>query len=109
MTATSLSIEDARAIVRLLGDVAMIEEGLVAQKKFLMEGLCLITSADSWAWATTFSFEPKEVPLNSGFLVGGFSPEQFSKFQEALEHLDTGMLNAKKGSRKRGQSVTLTY
>jgi len=90
---TALSEADARAIIRLLGDLAAIEDGLVAQKNFLMEGLCTLIKADSWAWATTFSFQPDEVPLNSGFLTGGFSPEQFAKFQQALEHPDTGMLN----------------
>jgi len=89
-----LSEPDARAIVRLLGEVVAIEAGLVAQKQFLMTGLRSLIDADSWAWATTFSFQPNEVPLNSGFLTDGFSPEQSSKFQEALEHPDTGMLNA---------------
>jgi len=89
-----LSEPDARAIVRLLGEVVAIEDGLVDQKQFLMTGLSALIDADSWAWATTFSFQPDEVPLSSGFLTDGFSPEQSSKFQEAIEHPDTGMLNA---------------
>jgi len=90
-----LSDTDARAIVRLLGEVAAIDGGLVAQKQFLMDGLCSLIDADSWAWATTCQFDPGKVPLNSGFQVGGFSPEQFAKFQEALEHPDTGVLNSR--------------
>lgn len=89
-----LSETDARAIVRLLGDLAMIDNDLIAQKRFLMTGLSALIDADSWAWATTFRFQPAEVPLNAGFLTDGFSPEQFSRFQEALEHPDTGLLNA---------------
>jgi DNA-binding CsgD family transcriptional regulator len=59
-----------------------------------MDGLCALIEADSWAWATTCRFDPDQVPLSSGFLSGGFSAEQFAKFQEALEHPDTGVLNA---------------
>ncbi len=91
---STLSESDARAIVRLLGEVAAIQEDLTSQKRHLMEGLCTLIAADSWAWATTFHFAPEEVPLNSGFLTGGFDAEQFAKFQEALEHPDTGVLNA---------------
>jgi len=90
-----LSESDARDIIRLLGEVSAIEEGLVAQKRHLMEGLCKLIAADSWAWATTFHFAPEEVPLNSGFLTGGFDAEQFAKFQEALEHPDTALMNAR--------------
>ncbi len=91
---STLSEIDARAIVRLLGEVSTIEGDLVAQKRHLMVGLCSLIAADSWAWATTFHFAPEEVPLNSGFLTGGFDAEQFAKFQEALEHPDTAVLNA---------------
>lgn len=90
-----LSFDDARAIVRLLGEVSAIDCDLIAQKRHLMEGLCTLIGAHSWAWATTFRFAPEEVPLNSGFLTGGFSAEQFAKFQEALEHPDTAILNAR--------------
>ena len=89
-----LSDADARAIVRLLGEVAAIDGDLAAQKQLLMDGLCSLIGADSWAWATTCQFDPGKVPLSSGFQFGGFSPEQFAKFQEALEHPDTGRLNA---------------
>lgn len=91
---TTLPEIDARAIVRLLGEVPALQGDLAAQKRHLMEGLCALIGADSWAWATTFRFAPDEVPLNSGFLTGGFDAGQFAKFQEALEHPDTGILNA---------------
>lgn len=84
---------DVRAILRLLGEVAEIE-GFTAQKQALLNGLSILIDADSWAWATTCKFAPNEVPVSSGFLSGGFSPAQYAKFQEALEHPDTGMLNA---------------
>ena len=90
-----LSSDDARDIIRILGEVSMIDQGLIAQKRHLMQGLCQLISADSWAWATTFHFEPEEVPLNSGFLTGGFDAEQFARFQEALEHPDTALMNAR--------------
>jgi DNA-binding CsgD family transcriptional regulator len=84
---------DARAIARLLGEVPAIEGDIAAQKRHLMEGLCALIGADSWAWATTFRFAPEEVPLSSGFLTGGFDAGQFARFQEAIEHPDTGLLN----------------
>jgi DNA-binding CsgD family transcriptional regulator len=89
-----LSASDARSIVQLLGNVALVEEDLTHRKQYLIEGLCALIAADSWAWATTFKFDSGEVPLSAGFLIGGFSPEQFSRFQEALEHPDTARLNA---------------
>ncbi len=89
-----LSSADARRIIGLVGEVAACGGELDAQKSFLMEGLCALIEADSWAWATTFRFEPKEVPLNPGFLCGGFSAAEFAKYQEALEHPDTAILNS---------------
>jgi DNA-binding CsgD family transcriptional regulator len=93
-TTASLSTADASSIIRLLGEVAIVEGSLAAQKRYLMDGLATIIDADSWAWATSCRFQSDEVPLNSGFLSGGFSPQQFAKFQEALEHPDTAVLNA---------------
>jgi len=90
---TSLSTADASSIIRLLGEVAVVEGGLATQKRYLMDGLAGIIDADSWAWATTSKFQSDKVPLSSGFLTGGFSPQQFAKFQEALEHPDTAVLN----------------
>ena len=89
-----LSSDDARAIIRLLGEVTAAEDELMAQKQFLMEGLCTLVSADSWVWASTCKFDPDKIPLSAGFQCGGFSPAQYAKFQEALEHPDTGMINA---------------
>ncbi len=81
-----LNIDDARAIIRLLGEVASRTDGHDARKRHLMDGLGGLIDADSWAWATTFRFESGEIPLSSGFLTGGFDAAQSAKFQEALEH-----------------------
>ncbi len=91
---TSLSVVDATAIIRLLGEVAALESDLMTQKRSLLDGLSVLIQADSWAWATTCKFKADENPQSAGFLTGGFSPSQFAKFQEALEHPDTAMLNS---------------
>lgn len=90
----TLTTEEAEAIIILLGEVAVTPGGLEAQKNKLMSSLATLLEADSWAWAVAYQFKPKEVPLNSGFITGGFSPEEFAKYQEALEHPDTAILNA---------------
>jgi DNA-binding CsgD family transcriptional regulator len=89
-----LSEADAAAVIRLLGDVAGQENDLAAQRVFLMNGLCVLIEASAWAWATACKVEPGEAPSNAGFYFGGFTPEQFAKFQEAIEHPDTAIINA---------------
>lgn len=89
-----LSTSEAAAVIRLVGDTAAVEGGLVAQKRYLMSGLAELIQADSWAWATTSRFEAEEVPSSAGFLADGFSPEEYARFHEALEHPDTAILNA---------------
>lgn len=90
----TLTIPEAQAVIALLADVAVVEGGPEAQKTALMQGLASLLDADCWAWAVSFRFNPDEVPLNTAFISGGFSPETFARFQEALEHPDTAILNA---------------
>jgi len=88
-----LSSSDARAIVRLLGDVAVAQDGLVAQRQCLMDGLCDLVGGECWVWTTACKFEPGELPLYAGFLKGGFTEEKFARYLEACEHPDIAFLN----------------
>ncbi len=43
--------QDARAVIHLLGDVAVVSGDHQAKKRFLLEGLAEIIQADVWSWA----------------------------------------------------------
>ncbi len=48
-----LNEADARAIIRLLGDVAVLKADHRAKKRFVMMGMAKIINADVWMWGQT--------------------------------------------------------
>ncbi|HEX2922753.1 MAG TPA: helix-turn-helix transcriptional regulator [Chloroflexota bacterium] len=46
----SLPLEDVRAMVRLLGEVAVLEGSIPKRRRYLLEGLARIIGADVWMW-----------------------------------------------------------
>jgi len=103
-----LSSDDARSIVRLLGDAAVAPGGLVAQRQCLMDGLCDLVEAECWVWTTACKFEPGELPLYAGFLKGGFTEEKFARYLEACEHPDIAFLNEALTREFREKKIHLT-
>ena len=89
-----LSKTDVRAVVRLLGEAAERRGGHAAQKLHLMHGLSTLIGADSWAWGLYCSFAPDAPPTATSIVHHGFTPEQYASFIRAIEHRDTGALNA---------------
>lgn len=75
-----LSDLDVRAIVRLLGEVSINPGDLPEKKRHLMDGLCRLVDADSWAWALATRMQPGELPVYVGFQHGGFSEEEFARY-----------------------------
>jgi DNA-binding CsgD family transcriptional regulator len=89
-----LSKDDARAIVRLLGEVAVSEESLPAKRQRLMDGLCGLIDADCWTWALGINLRPDSLPAWVLQLHGGFDDERLMKFVRAQEHPDLTALTA---------------
>lgn len=89
MTADATVTEaDARALIRLLGEVAANDRGHAAQKAALMDGLCKIIDADCWAWALACYYTTRAQPIYVGINHGGFTEERYAKLLLAVEHPD---------------------
>ncbi len=82
----NLSENDARSIIRLLGETAMINGSFSDRKFFLMKGLCSLIDADYWAWALGCQMEPMKPQVFVSFIHGGFSDSNFANFIAAVEH-----------------------
>ena len=80
--------EDVRAIVRLLGDIAILDGSPNDKRMSLMAGLCDLIDADAWLWGVASNPTPGERPAWSIFLNSGFSGGEFGSVVEALEHPD---------------------
>ncbi len=78
--------KDARAMVRLLGQVAALEGGHADKKRFLMEGLCELIQADAWVWALGCQLKPGEEQIYSSFMHEGLGEVGFSKLLKTLNH-----------------------
>ncbi|RYD23096.1 MAG: LuxR family transcriptional regulator [Verrucomicrobiaceae bacterium] len=83
----SLSESDVRAIVRLLGQVIASPDGLREKRRMLMDGLCQMVNATSWAWCMA-EFDPDKPPSFIGFEHGGWEEERFARYIEAMNHPD---------------------
>lgn len=82
-----LTEQDVRDIVRLLGDVIAAPGGISDKRRYLMNGLCALVGATSWAWCMA-EFDPEKPPSFIGFEHGGWSEERFARYIEAMNHPD---------------------
>lgn len=83
---STLDREDARQIVRLLGEVCAMQSGHAEMKRHLMDGLCRIIGADCWAWALAAHLRPGDLPIYVGIQNGGFSEAELAKFLTIQAH-----------------------
>lgn len=90
----TLPIEDAAAIIRLLGDVAAEEGSHTVQKERLMNGLCRLVGGDAWIWCLGVQMKAGEQPVYTSFLHGGFTEQRFANYLTAIEHPDMADLTA---------------
>jgi DNA-binding CsgD family transcriptional regulator len=90
----NLNEEDFRAVVRLLGKVAVGPESSHDKRKMLMDGLCEIIGADAWIWAVAPKLTPSEQPVYATTQTGGFLFDRFSQLLLAVEHPDTGAMTS---------------
>jgi DNA-binding CsgD family transcriptional regulator len=83
-----LDAKDARAIVRLLGEVCANPGDYIAKKHQLMDGLCQIIAADCWCWGLAIQMEAGKPSVHIGLIQGGFTEEKFAMFTQAYTHPD---------------------
>lgn len=95
MCAVILEEGDVRSIIRLLGEVAVDNEGLIEKKRHLMDGMCKLVKVDTWVWGLGCQIEVGGPQIYVSFLHEGFDEARFAKFLLALEHPDSGDLAAK--------------
>ncbi len=86
--------EDARAIVRHLGDVAMLDVSRTERRAALIDGLCRMVDADAWLWFTAAHTNAGKQPAHAVILKNGFTDEQFSLALEASDLPDMARLTA---------------
>lgn len=82
----NLSENDARSLIRLLGECAALRDGFNRQKNYLMQGLCNLVNADSWVWALGCQVEPAKPQIFVNFIHDGFTAQGFADYLEAVEH-----------------------
>lgn len=88
-----VSDADARAIIRLLGEVIADPGDYAAKKRLLMNGLCRLIGADYWAW-TQLLYEPGRYdPAWVNANTGGFPEGGVVALYQALDHPDCAALH----------------
>lgn len=77
---------DARAMIRLLAEVASTPGEHEEKKRILMEGLCDLVGGDFWIWGLAADYDPEIGPVYTAMTTGGFSEEQVPKLLVALDN-----------------------
>jgi DNA-binding CsgD family transcriptional regulator len=81
----SVDEKDARAMVRLVAEVAALRGDHMASKRYLMNGLKELVCADSWVWALGY-LDPSRPPVYASYLHEGFDEARFVRYLRAVEH-----------------------
>ena len=90
----TLDEEDARSIVHLLGEVAMMEASRNDRRMALLEGLAKLIGADAWLWFTAAHTIAGQQPVHTIVQKGGLTDEQFSYILKISEDPDMNRLTA---------------
>ena len=107
MDAFPLLETDVRAIVRLLGNVIAARGNFSGKRRILMDGLCRLVNADSWAWCMA-EFDPEKPPSFIGFEHGGFDEERFAHYIEAMNHPGHGEITHRSSVELKEKNTHLT-
>ncbi len=92
-TPPCISESDARAMVRLVAEVAAFNAEHATAKHHLMEGLMKMIGADCWVWALAY-LRINKPPAYVSISHGGFTEERFLKLLKASDHPDMELLMA---------------
>lgn len=90
MSNSVVSEEDARAMVRLVGETAAVAATGSYNKcrEFLLDGLCEMIGADAWAWALSRVDADTHQIYYLTNQVGGMDDGQWTAVAAAVEHPD---------------------
>jgi DNA-binding CsgD family transcriptional regulator len=79
-----LAVQDVRKIVRLLGDVAVLDTDTAGKRRFLLEGMAKLVEADVWVWVHFHDNAKDGIPMCFAFIEGGWANEaQLMLYAEA--------------------------
>lgn len=81
----ALGEADVRAVVRLLGEVAILEGGATAKRQRLMAGLAELVGADGWLWTISRVDVERDTPMSVGLLHGGLTDRQVAAWAESSQ------------------------
>jgi hypothetical protein len=84
---------DARAMVRLVGEVVALNTDHASAKNYLMNGLAKMIGADCWVWMLSY-LHPDKPPVYASCQHEGFSNDRFARYLQAIEHPDMQALTA---------------
>ena len=82
---------DARAMVRLVAAVTVLQTDHATAKRSLMNGLKEMIGADCWVWALGY-LHPDKPPVYASYLHDGFDELRFARYLQAVEHPDMKVL-----------------
>ncbi len=85
---------EARNIINLLGEVALMESSRNDRRIALLNGLSKLIGADAWLWFTAAHTIPGDQPAHAIVLRSGLSDEQMGYIVEASECPDMARLTA---------------
>lgn len=80
--------EDARAMVRMLAEVASSDGNHEEKKHLLMTRLCALVGGEFWVWGLLTDYNPDDAPVYAAMATGGFTEAQVPKFLLALDNRD---------------------
>lgn len=89
------TVEDARAMVRLVADTAAHGQTIIEKKRFLLGGLSRLVRSDAWGWALSCQMVPGEPQIYVSFVHGGFSDERFTRLMAAYDHPQMARIGSK--------------
>ncbi len=82
-----LTEADVRDMVQLLADVIAATGEIADKRRLLMDGLCGLINATSWAWCIA-QFDPDKPSSFIGFEHGDGGEERFGRYLEAMNYPD---------------------
>lgn len=97
-------------MIRLVGDVAASQEGILEKRRILMDGLVKMVAAHRWWWSVSEKRDPNGRPNHTAVSHGGFENGLFAKLLAAID--DSGswpiFTHFSKEMEESGQHLTRT-
>ncbi len=87
--------DDFRAVVRILGEIASMDECPDVKRSHLMTELGHLLGADTWLWGVAPLMEPGKQPVYLFQNSGGISNERMALMLKAIEHPETGAMTSR--------------